>query len=65
METIGKDQRTIDKYLKILQDEDIIYDNSLGGIYEVQSWVFGDFTIFNKINNNNYNYQYDSKLMDG
>lgn len=39
---IGKDKRTVDKYLKILQEEDIIYGNSLDGMYDVQSWVFGD-----------------------
>lgn len=41
-ETIGKDDRTIDKYLKILQDDDILYGNSILGVYDVQSWVFGE-----------------------
>lgn len=66
MQTIGKDERTIDKYLKILQEDDIIYGDSLGGKYDVQSWVFGDSiklskkeelqkqtTIVTTINNNN------------
>jgi hypothetical protein len=43
MQTIGKDQRTIDKYLKILQVDDVIYGNSLDGMYDIQSWVFGDY----------------------
>jgi hypothetical protein len=42
-QTIGKNPRTIDKYLKILQDEDVIYGNTLDGMYDVQSWVFGDY----------------------
>jgi hypothetical protein len=41
-QTIGKDQRTIDKYLKRLQDDDILYGNSILGVYDVQSWVFDD-----------------------
>ena len=37
-QTIGKDERTVNKYLKILQDDDIIYSNSrLGLLYDVQS----------------------------
>jgi hypothetical protein len=47
-ETIGKDERTVQKYLKLLQDDDILYGNSRLGIYDVQSWVFDDY---NKDNN--------------
>ncbi len=42
-EIVGKDERTIAKYLKILQEDDILYGDSLGGKYDVQSWVFGDY----------------------
>jgi hypothetical protein len=42
-QTIGKDQRTIEKYLKILQDDDILYYRGPLGFYDIQSWVFGDY----------------------
>jgi hypothetical protein len=29
--------------LKILQEDDILYGDSLGDKYDVQSWVFGDY----------------------
>jgi hypothetical protein len=29
--------------LKILQEDDILYGDSLGGKYDVQSWVFEDY----------------------
>lgn len=44
-QTIGKDERTVNKYLKILQDDDVIYGDSLGGLYDVQSWVFNDYNL--------------------
>jgi hypothetical protein len=48
-QTIGKDDRTVDKYLKILQDDDILYGDSLGGSYHVQSWVFGDYNLVKQV----------------
>lgn len=42
-ETIGKDERTVNKYLKILQEEDILYGDSQLGVYDIQSWVLGDY----------------------
>lgn len=48
-QTIGKDPRTVDKYLKILQDDDILYGDSLGGSYHVQSWVFNDYNLVKQI----------------
>lgn len=42
-QTIGKDERTVNKYLKILQDYDIIYGNSRLGLYDVQCWGFRDY----------------------
>ena len=48
-QTIGKDYRTVDKYLKILQDDDILYgDSNLGG-YHVQSWVFNDYNLVKQV----------------
>jgi len=44
-QTIGKDQRTENKYLKILQEDDIFYANSKLGVYEIQSWVLGDYNL--------------------
>ena len=42
-EIIGKDDRTVKKYLKILQEDDILYANSELGVYDIQSWVLGDY----------------------
>jgi hypothetical protein len=48
-QTIGKDDRTVDKYLKILQDDDILYGDSSGGSYHVQSWVFNDYNLVKQV----------------
>lgn len=38
------DKRTIDKYLKILQDNDVLYPSSTTlGMFDVSSWVSGDY----------------------
>ncbi len=55
MKTLGKDPRTIDKYLKILQEEDILYSSSTTGMYDIQPWIFGDYNRQYSTNNNNNN----------
>jgi len=44
-QTIGNDDRTIDKYLKLLQENDILYPDSKLGLYDVQSWVLEDYRL--------------------
>ena len=44
-QTIGMDKRTITKYLKILQDNDVLYSSSIMGMFDVQSWIYGDYVI--------------------
>jgi hypothetical protein len=44
-QNIGMDKRTINKYLKILQDNDVLYASSVMGMFDVQSWIFGDYEV--------------------
>lgn len=53
MQTFGRDPRTINKYLNYLQEDDILYINSTNGMYDIQSWVFGDYNRQYSTNNNN------------
>lgn len=46
-QTVGMDKRTINKYLKILQDNDVLYTSSEMGMFDVQTWIFGDYEINN------------------
>lgn len=39
------DKRTIKKYLKILQDNDVLYPSSVMGMSDIQSWIFGDYEV--------------------
>jgi len=44
-QTIGHDDRTVEKYLKLLQENDILYPDTKLGIYDVQSWVLEDYRL--------------------
>ena len=52
------DKRTINEYLKILQDNDVLYTSSTSmGIFDVQTWIFGDYEL-SKLNKNQKRQQY-------
>lgn len=44
-QTIAMDKRTIKNYLKILQDNNILYSSSTMGMFAIQTWIFGDYEI--------------------